>query len=120
LLAFAIFVGRLCEWGHGTQRFFKPYSDVKVFIDRFRTKHDPPPSEAGTISLRTASVEEIWSTWRYEKPDTQPNTVHVEPFASEELCNKAADAIRAEINAPIASQRAQTLGRVVCFARKDK
>jgi len=41
----------------------------KIFIDRFRTKHIPPPPEAGTISLRTASVEEIWSTWRYEKPD---------------------------------------------------
>jgi hypothetical protein len=40
--------------------------------------------------------------------------------SSEELCNKAAEAIRREINAPAASQRVQTLGRVVCFARKDK
>ena len=51
---------------------------------------------------------------------TKPNTVQIEPFASEELCNKAAEAIKAEISAPIANQRVQTLGRVVCFARKDK
>ena len=51
---------------------------------------------------------------------TQPTTQQIEAFASEELCNKAADAIRTEINAPIAGQRVQTLGRVVCFARKDK
>jgi hypothetical protein len=49
---------------------------------------------------------------------TTPNTEQIGPFASEELCNKAAAAIRAELNAPIAAQRAQTLGRVVCFARK--
>jgi len=51
---------------------------------------------------------------------TQPTSQHIEPFASEELCRKAADAIRLEINAPIAGQRVQTLGRVVCFARKEK
>jgi hypothetical protein len=51
---------------------------------------------------------------------TQPTTEQIQPFASDELCNKAAEAIRGEINAPVAAQRVQTLGRVVCFARKDK
>jgi hypothetical protein len=51
---------------------------------------------------------------------TQPTTQLIQPFASEELCNKAAEAIRTEINAPIPSQRVQTLGRVVCIVRKDK
>ena len=51
---------------------------------------------------------------------TQPTTQQIQSFPSEELCNKAADAIRTEINAPIAGQRVQTLGRVVCLLRKDK
>ena len=51
---------------------------------------------------------------------TQPNTQQIQSFASEELCNKAAEAIKAEINAPIGVQRVQTLGRIVCVARKDK
>jgi hypothetical protein len=51
---------------------------------------------------------------------TQPTTVQIQSFASEELCNKAAEAIRTEINAPIGQQRIQTLGRVVCLLRKDK
>jgi hypothetical protein len=51
---------------------------------------------------------------------TPPTTQQIQSFATEELCNKAADAIRTEINAPIAGQRVQTLGRVVCLLRKDK
>jgi hypothetical protein len=51
---------------------------------------------------------------------TQPTTQQIQPFPTEELCNKAADAIRNELNAPIAGQRVQTLGRVVCLLRKDK
>jgi hypothetical protein len=52
---------------------------------------------------------------------TQPTTQMIQPFATEELCKKAADALRAEINAPLGSaQRVQTLGRVVCLLRKDK
>ncbi len=51
---------------------------------------------------------------------TQPNTIQIQSFASEELCKKAAEAIRAELNTPIGPQRAQTLGRVTCFALKDK
>lgn len=52
---------------------------------------------------------------------TPPTTQVIQPFASEELCNKAADAVRKEINAPIAgNQRAQTLGRVVCLLRQEK
>ncbi len=51
---------------------------------------------------------------------TQPNTQQIQSFVSEELCNKAAEAIRAEISTPLGTQRVQTLGRVVCVARKDK
>ena len=51
---------------------------------------------------------------------TQPTTQQIQSFPSEELCNKAAEAIRAEINAPIPGQRVQTLGRVVCLLRKNK
>jgi hypothetical protein len=51
---------------------------------------------------------------------TQSATQQIQSFASEELCNKAAEALRAEINAPIAGQRVQTLGRVVCLLRKDR
>jgi hypothetical protein len=52
---------------------------------------------------------------------TQPTTQIIQPFSSEELCNKAAEAIRTEINAPMGgTQRVQTLGRVTCILRKDK
>jgi hypothetical protein len=52
---------------------------------------------------------------------TQPTTQVIQPFTSEELCNKAAEALRNEINAPLGgAQRVQTLGRVVCLLRKDK
>jgi hypothetical protein len=51
---------------------------------------------------------------------TPPTTQLIQPFASEELCNKAAETIRTELNAPIPGQRTQTLGRVVCVLRKDK
>lgn len=50
---------------------------------------------------------------------TQPTSQVIQNFASEELCNKAAEAIRNEINTPIQAQRVQTVGRVVCL-RKDK
>jgi hypothetical protein len=52
---------------------------------------------------------------------TPPTTQVIQPFASEELCNKAAEAIKNEINTQIGgTQRVQTLGRVVCVQRKDK
>ena len=52
---------------------------------------------------------------------TQPTSQVIQPFASQELCNKAADAIRNEINTPIAgNQRVQTIARVVCLQRSDK
>jgi hypothetical protein len=51
---------------------------------------------------------------------TNPTTQQIDGFASEELCNKAAEAIKAEISAPIGAQRVQTLGRVVCIARREK
>jgi hypothetical protein len=47
-------------------------------------------------------------------------TQQIGPFASEELCNKAIEAIKAELNAPIPGQRIQTFARLVCFALKDK
>lgn len=51
---------------------------------------------------------------------TQPTSQIIQPFATEELCNKAAEAIRNEINAPLGSaQRVQTLARVVCVLRKN-
>jgi hypothetical protein len=60
--------------------------------------------------------------WIVYGSPTPPTTVQITSFASEELCNKAAEAVRTEINAPIPGQqsRAQTLGRVVCLLRKDK
>jgi hypothetical protein len=58
--------------------------------------------------------------WIVYGSPTNPTTQQIDRFASEELCNKAADAIRAEISAPIGNQRVQTLGRVVCIARANK
>jgi hypothetical protein len=51
---------------------------------------------------------------------TNPTTQQIEHFASEELCNKAAEAVRTELNSPISPQRIQTFGHIVCVARKDK
>jgi hypothetical protein len=51
---------------------------------------------------------------------TQPTSLQIQSFPSEELCNRAAEAIRTEFNAPLPGQRTQTLGRVVCILRKDK
>jgi hypothetical protein len=48
-----------------------------------------------------------------------PVTQQLGPFATEELCNKAAEAIRTEMNAPITAQRIQTFARVVCFELKS-
>jgi hypothetical protein len=47
-----------------------------------------------------------------------PSTQQIGPFASEELCVKAADAIRAELNTAIPGQRVQTFARLACFALK--
>lgn len=58
--------------------------------------------------------------WVVSGSPTPPTTKTIQPFASEELCNKAAEAIRTEINTPLAANpRVQTLGRVVCMKRKD-
>ena len=52
---------------------------------------------------------------------TPPTTQVIQPFASQELCDKAAEAIKNELNTQIGgNQRIQTLGRVVCVQRKDK
>jgi hypothetical protein len=59
--------------------------------------------------------------WVVYGSPTAPTTTQIQSFASEALCNKAAEAIRTEINAPLAGQlRAQTLGRGVCLQLKDK
>ena len=51
---------------------------------------------------------------------TQPTSQQIQSFTSEELCNKAAEAIKAEINAPIGALRVQTLARIVCVQTKGK
>jgi hypothetical protein len=52
---------------------------------------------------------------------TPPTMQVIQPFASEELCKKAAEAIRNEINTPIGiNQRVQTVGRIVCLLQKEK
>jgi hypothetical protein len=58
--------------------------------------------------------------WIISGSPTPPTSQQIQSFRSEELCNKAADAIRAEINAPLSGQRVQTLGRVVCVLRNEK
>jgi hypothetical protein len=49
---------------------------------------------------------------------TQSTSEQVQPFASQELCDQAAEAIRKEINTPIPGQRVQTFARVICMRRK--
>lgn len=58
--------------------------------------------------------------WIVSGSPSPTTTEQITQFSSEALCNKAADAIRAEISATIPGQRVATLGRVVCFQRKDK
>jgi hypothetical protein len=58
--------------------------------------------------------------WIVYGSPTNPTTQQIDGFASAELCEKAADAIKSEINAPIAGQRVLTLGRIACIPRKDK
>ena len=57
--------------------------------------------------------------WVVSGSPTPATTSQIQSFASEELCNKAAEAVRNELNAPFAApMRAQTLGRVVCLKVK--
>jgi hypothetical protein len=82
-------------------------------------------SNAGQIpSLDGESLMEwvliISLQWIVLGSPTQPTIQQIDRFQSEELCSKAAEAIRNEINAPIPNQRVQTLGRVVCIERRDK
>ncbi len=58
--------------------------------------------------------------WVVYGSPTNPTTQQIDGFTSEELCNKAAEAIKAEINAPVGAQRVLTLGRIVCIARTEK
>jgi hypothetical protein len=58
--------------------------------------------------------------WIVYGSPTQPTTQQIQSFPSQELCDKAADALRNEINAPLVNGRIQTVGRVVCLQKKDK
>ena len=59
--------------------------------------------------------------WVVSGSPTPPNTMHIDSIASEELCKKAADAIKAEIEVPVAGQqRVMTMARVTCLQRKEK
>lgn len=59
--------------------------------------------------------------WVVYGSPTPPTTQLVQSFASEELCQKAAEAVRNEISSPVGgSARVQTLGRTVCMMRKEK
>ena len=59
--------------------------------------------------------------WVVSGSPTPPNTMLIDSFASEELCKKAAAAIRTEFDVPVpGQQRVGTLGRVTCFLRKEK
>jgi hypothetical protein len=43
---------------------------------------------------------------------TSAATQQIGPFGSEELCNRAAEAVKTEMNAPITGQRIQTFVRI--------
>jgi hypothetical protein len=59
--------------------------------------------------------------WVVSGSPTPPNTLLIDSFASEQLCKKAADAIKAEMEIPVAGQqRVATMGRVACLQRKEK
>lgn len=44
---------------------------LKSLLHRLRVKRTPAPG-APTAHLQKASVEQIWSTWRFEKPASEP------------------------------------------------
>jgi hypothetical protein len=86
-------------------------SYIQSIIDRYlRPKQDKLMDWVLFVSLQ----------WIVYGSPTQPTTQQIQSFQTEELCTKAAEAVRTEINAPIASGRVQTVGRVVCLLRKDK
>lgn len=59
--------------------------------------------------------------WVVSGSPTPPNTLLIDSFASEQLCKKAADAIKAEMEVPVAGQqRVATMARVACLQRKEK
>lgn len=59
--------------------------------------------------------------WVVSGSPTPPNTLIIDQFASEQLCKKAADAIKTEMEVPYpGQQRVMTMGRVTCLQRKEK
>ena len=81
--------------------------------------------ETGLPLAASKDIEMEWVLlvslqWIVFGSPTQPTSQIIQPFASEELCKKAAEAIKNEINAPLSgNQRVQTLARVVCMLRKN-
>ncbi len=59
--------------------------------------------------------------WVVSGSPTPPNTTIIDSFASEQLCKKAADALKAELEVPVpGQQRVATMARVTCLQRKEK
>jgi hypothetical protein len=58
--------------------------------------------------------------WLVLGSPSKPTTQEIAPFASEELCRKAAEAIKTEMDTPIQGQRVMVFSRVVCFQKKEK
>lgn len=59
--------------------------------------------------------------WVVSGSPTPPNTMLIDSFATEELCKKAAAAIKTEFEVPFpGQQRVATMGRVTCLLRKEK
>jgi hypothetical protein len=84
---------------------------------------DDPAAGIATAAQRRQAVEWVLVVslqWIVLGSPTQPTSQQIQGFASEELCSKAAEAIKAEINAPIGAQRVQTMGRIVCVQTKNK
>lgn len=84
------------------------------------------PEATGTSDAQIRSYSMEWVLfvslqWIVYGSPTQPTTQLIQSFASEELCQKAAEALKNEMGSPLGGgARVQTLGRVVCLLRKDK
>jgi hypothetical protein len=112
------------------ERFPAKWMPVRVKKTRQNKEIEPPFrfNRNGKGSRVTASrrsrmewVLFVSLQWVVFGSPTAPHSEQIGRFASEELCKKAAEAVKAEINTQIGgTQRVQTLGRVVCLELKDK
>jgi hypothetical protein len=57
--------------------------------------------------------------WLVLGSPSKPATQEIAPFASEALCKKAAEAIKAELDTPIQGQRVMVFSHLVCFQKKE-